>query len=68
MRSLTFGGIAVLSTRDLNARSQPLDVPLPRPRGGLVEVVQIEDEMTLRRAEYAEIRHVGIAAELHLDT
>ena len=58
---------AVLATSDLDARRQPLDIPLPRPAAGLVEVVQIEDEPPLRRAEYSEIGEVRIAAQLHLE-
>ena len=61
-------GIIVLATRNLNAGGQPLDVPFPWARGGLVEVVQVEDEMTLRRTEHAEIRHVCVAAELRVDS
>ena len=60
-------GDAVLAAGDLEAGGQSLDVPLPRAGRGLVEVVDIEEEVTLRRTEDPEIRHVGIAAELHIE-
>jgi hypothetical protein len=47
-----------------DARAEALHVPLPRPREGLVEVVQVEDELAVRCREPAEVRHVGVAAEL----
>ena len=47
-----------------DAGAEPLQVPLPRPREGLVEVVQVEDELPVRRGEAAEVRQVGVAAEL----
>ena len=39
------------SSADHEARGHPLHVPLPRPRERLVEIVQIEQHLTFRRAE-----------------
>ena len=50
---------------DLEAGGEPLDVPLPRTRQGLVEVVDVEDELAVRGREGAEVREVGVTAELH---
>ncbi len=48
-----------------NGRRQSLDVPLPRPKKGLVEVVQVPHEPPVGRGEDAEVREVGIAAQLN---
>ena len=55
---------AVVAAHDREARRQALHVPLPRPRRRLVEVVDVEDEDPLRRAERAEVREVRVAAQL----
>ena len=47
------------------ARREPLDVPLPRPRQGLVEVVDAEDEIALLGPEDAEVEEMRVTAELH---
>ena len=47
------------------ARRQPLDVPLPRPGEGVVQLVDVEDQPATGRGEEPEVRHVGVAAELH---
>ena len=57
---------AALPTRDGEARCEPLDVPLERPRKGLVEVVDAEDAPTVGRREDAEVREVRVAAELRM--
>ena len=57
-------GVAVVARRDLEARREALDVPLPRPRQRLVEVVDVEDEPPLRRLEEAEVHEVRVAAQL----
>ena len=49
---------------DLEARRESLDVPLERAVKRLVEVVQVEDEIALRRPEAAEVQQVRVAAEL----
>ena len=49
---------------DREARHQALDVPLPRPGQRLVEVVDVEHQPPIRGGEAAEVRQVGIAAEL----
>ena len=60
-------GEAAIAAHDLEAGRQPLDVPLPRAGEGLVEVVDVEQHLPLGRAEQAEIRQVGVAAQLHGD-
>ncbi len=54
----------VVAACDLEARGQALDVPLPGPAGGLVEVVAVEHEGAVGGSERAEVREVGVAAEL----
>ncbi len=56
---------AAFAAGDLEAGGEPLDVPLPRPRQGLVEVVEVEDEAAVGRGEGAEVGEVGVAACLH---
>lgn len=62
---LVFGEAAVASA-DFDACCQALDVPFPRSGGGLVEVVDVEDKMTRRAQEDAEVRNVGVAYALDL--
>ena len=52
---------------DLDARGQALDVPLERAGKRLVEVVEVEDEVALGRREAAEVREMGVTAELHVE-
>ena len=59
------GGEPVLAPGYLQARGEPFDVPLPRAGQGLVEVVDVEDQAPLRRAEDAEVRQVRVTAGLH---
>jgi hypothetical protein len=49
------------------ARSQPLEIPLPRCRQRLVEVVDVKNDPPLRRSEPAEVHQMAIAARLHVD-
>ena len=55
---------SVVTRRDREAGRHPLHVVLERPRKGLVEIVQIEQQLPLRRGEHAEIRQMRIAAQL----
>ena len=55
---------AVVAGGDQHADREPLDVPLPRPGMGLVEVIDVEDEPAFRRREHAEVRQVSVAAAL----
>ena len=48
------------------ARRQALEVPLPGPRRGLVEVVDVEQQPALGRGEDAEVAPVGVPAQLHV--
>ena len=50
---------------DDDAGRQPLDVPLPWRRQGLVEIIDVEEDVALRRGKAAEIHEVGVAARLH---
>src|SRR5207302_8499133 len=54
-----------VATGDADARREALDIPFPRTGQRLVEVVDVEDQLPLRRREGAEIRQVRVAAELH---
>ena len=56
-----------VAAHDLEAGREPLDVPLPRTGQRLVEVVDVEQHPPLRGAEQAEVRQVGVAAQLHRD-
>jgi len=55
----------MLASGDLEARGEPLHIPFPRTRRRLVEVVDVEDEMSLGGCEEAEVPHVRVAAALH---
>ena len=57
-------GVAAVASRHLEARRQALDVPLERPGQGLVEVVDVEHQLALGAREDAEVREVGVTAEL----
>ena len=60
-------GQSDVATGDLDARRHPLDVPFPRSRQRLVEVVGPEHEPAVGSGEPAEVRDVRIAAGLHDD-
>ena len=67
-RALTGGvGQAIVPRRDLEAHDQALQVPFPRCRERLVEVVEVEDQIPLGRGERTEVQQVAVAARLHLD-
>ncbi|HEY1539894.1 MAG TPA: hypothetical protein VGF63_10890 [Solirubrobacteraceae bacterium] len=59
------GGELAVATGDAHARREPLDVPLPRSRERLVEVVDVEEELAFGRGERAEVRQVRVSAQLH---
>ena len=63
-RAPLLGGEPAVAAGDLEARRQPLDVPLPRARQGLVEVVDVEHQLPLGRGEHPEVRQVRVTAEL----
>ena len=56
---------AAVARGDQHADREALDVPLPRARQRLVEVVDVEDEPSLGRRVEAEVREVRVAAALH---
>ena len=45
-----------------------MHVPLPRSGQGLVEVVEIEEELPRRRGEYTQVAQVRVAGELHVQS
>jgi hypothetical protein len=59
--------VARLAAGHREARGQSLEVPLEGAAAGLVEVVQVEDEVAVRGGVGAEVEQVGISAHLHLD-
>src|SRR5271168_2458766 len=56
-----------MTTGYSDARGQPFEVPLPRRGQRLVEIVDIENEMPLRRGEAAEVHQVRITTRLYPD-
>ena len=62
-RAFGVGEVAV-AAGDLEARREPLHVPLERSGQRLVEVVEVEDERALGRGVAADVGEVGVAAEL----
>ena len=61
------GRETAFAAQDLDARSEALHVPFPGAGKCLVEVVDVEQDLSLGRAEEAEVRQVGIAAQLDVD-
>ena len=55
-------GEVAVAPGDREARRETLDVPLPGPRKGLVEVVDVHHQTAIRCGEDTEVREVGIAA------
>ena len=53
-----------ISAGDLDARRQPLHIPVDRARQRLIEVIETEDQRTLRSLEQAEVQQMGVTAEL----
>jgi hypothetical protein len=58
---------ACLAAGEDEAGGHALDVPLERAADGLVEVVNVEEEVTVGRGEGAEVADVRVAAELGED-
>src|SRR5580658_2876821 len=52
---------------DVDADGEALDIPFPRSRQRLVEIVDVEDEISFGRGEDAEVLQVTIAASLDVD-
>ena len=50
---------------DDDAGRQPLHVPLPGSGQSFIEVVDVEEDVALRRGEAAEIHKVSVAASLY---
>ena len=64
-RSALLGGEVAIPRGDFEARRQALDVPLERSGKRFVEVVEVENEIALRRCKAAEVQKVGIARKLN---
>ena len=62
---LVLGGEAAVARGDQHARSQALDIPLPRARQRLVEVVEVEHHPPFGGGKDAEVRQVRVPAALH---
>lgn len=60
-------GEAAVTPADLDARHEAHDVPLPGTGRGLIEVVDVKDEVTRVAHEDAEVAHVRVADALHLE-
>ena len=58
------GRVPVVASRDGEAGGEPLDVPLPGAREGLVEVVDAELQPPLRGREHSEVHQVGVTTDL----
>ena len=58
-------GAAIVAGRHGKARGQALDIPLPRRRQRFVEVVDVQNQVALRRGEDAEVQQMAVAAGLH---
>ena len=65
--ALVGGGESVRPRSEREARREPLDIPFPRARQRLVEIVDVEDLPPFRGGEAAEVHEVAIAAGLHAD-
>src|SRR5271154_5357071 len=55
---------ANIAGRDDKTRSQTFDVPLPRRRQSFVKIVDIEDELALRRGKRTEIQKMTVTTSL----
>ena len=55
------------SRRQNEGRDQSLDVPFPRRRQCLVEVIDVEDDVAFRRCKATEVHQMAVAACLHPD-
>ncbi len=58
-------GAAVVAGRHGKARPEALDIPLPRRRQRFVEVVDVQNQVALRRGEDAEVQQMAVAARLY---
>ena len=64
LRRRAVGQVDMMSGDD-DAGREPLNVPLPGRRQGFVEIVDVEEDVALRRRETAEIHQVSVAAGLY---
>ena len=55
------------AARDFDTHDQALEVPFPRSRQRLVEIVDIEDQYAFGRGEAAKVREMAITARLNRD-
>jgi hypothetical protein len=66
-RGFAFGQPYMAPGQD-DAGGQPLEIPLPWRRQGLVEVVDVENDLPLGCGEAAEVRQMRVAAGLDPDS
>ena len=64
LRGRAIGQVDMTSGDD-HAGRKSLNVPLPGRRQGFVEIVDVEEDVALRRSETAEIHKMSVAAGLH---
>jgi hypothetical protein len=55
-----------LASCHFDARGQALEIPFPGADQHLVEIIQIDHDLRIRRAEDAEVVHVRVAVEHHV--
>src|SRR5262245_4895165 len=71
LNSCANGSLAVFrsrtrrASRDFDTGGQPFKVPFPRSWERFVKVVDVKNQVALRRGEAAEVHDVAIAARLH---
>ena len=68
-RRIAAGGIGkpIIPGGEHEGGDEALEIPFPWGRQGLVEIVDVEQNIALRRGEAPEIHQVAIAAGLHMD-
>ena len=54
----------VVTPGEHETRGETFQIPLPGTGKGLIEVIDVEDLIALRRRERAKVRQVGIATDL----
>jgi len=65
-RCLAFAQSQVMRGDD-HACGEALEIPFPQRRYGLIEVIDVEDDLPLGSGKAAEIQQVGISAGLDPD-
>src|SRR4030095_5737678 len=64
----TFFAIQTVSTaRDIDACDQPLQIPLPWTNHRFVEIIKVENDVTLRSTEKSKVVNVCVAVHRDLN-